>query len=151
MAAPKFVITPKNSGLVYNYFEEGFKDFRRFEEMKSADRYHAERELKELYEKHENEKNGSAGFSSALQDWVDACIPKIIWRRALSAFRQDRHKRKNKIKNLGIKKEVYQAIWLYAQEVNMPMGKAIHELVKREHQRLIDQTIEASWKKRQAK
>ncbi len=150
MAGPKFTITPQNDYWVYKYFKEGFKDWQRFEEIEIKDRHNAEKKLDELYEKHSNEKRDSTGFSCALQGWVDAHIPKIIWQRALSAFRQEKYKEKNKIKNFGIKKEIYQAIWLYAQEVKMPMGKAIHELVKREHQKLIDESRELSWKKLQA-
>lgn len=142
MARPKTQITHDNVFYFLEYFENGLnKAGKLYNRMGKDVRYEARSEFTELRNAYYLAKDDSKeGFPTKLQEWVDTHLSKENWDQCLATFRQKKFHRDNKRYVVKLRVEAYVALEQYAKAVNLPLGEAVHQAVKKENDRLFEES-----------
>lgn len=85
--------------------------------------------------------NSKEDFPAKLQEWVDAYLSKENWDQCLATFRQKKFHRSNKRFVVKLPMKAYVDLKLYAEAVNLPLGEAVHQAVKKENDRLSEENL----------
>lgn len=137
MARPKKGVTPANINKVDNYFLRAFKYDRLHRDSWFAS-HDALYEAKESYKKlpaissksSEAKKTTLANRCVALQQWIDTYIPNEKWQRCLLTLRQEKSRKKLKLRQLNLGADIYSKVKVLAEKKGITMGEAIQKLAK---------------------
>ena len=66
----------------------------------------------------------------ALQQWIDKFIPSKKWQRCLLTLRQNKSRRKLKLKRLDLQLDVYLTVKTLAKKKGQSIGETIYYLAK---------------------
>jgi len=142
MARPKTKITEHNIFYFLEYLENGLnKTGKLYDRMDKNVNYKARSEFTELRDNYYLAKDDSKeDFPAKLQEWVDTYLSKENWDQCLATFRQKKFHRKNKRFVVKLPMKAYADLKLYAEAVNLPLGEAVYQAVKKENDRLFEES-----------
>lgn len=137
MPRPRKGVTAKNLHEVDRYFSRLLKENRSLSNSTSKN-FNLQHEAKRAYDKlpalewhTENSKSKSMQIRiPALQNWIDKYVTAVKWQRCLLTLRQNKSRKKLKLKRLDLQLDVYLNLKLLAKKQGRTIGETIHELVK---------------------
>lgn len=138
MARPHRGVTLENMYYVDSYFYRALKDRRLFETEESDENWgfydnanEAFNTLPSINRKNEETKKATTEERRiALQEWVDKYISSKKWQRCLMTLRQDKSRKKLKLKSLDLTLDVYLVVKNLAEKMGMTIGEAIYDIAK---------------------
>ncbi len=137
MPRPRKGVTFANLHLVDSYFQNAIK-LNRLSTNKSIEHlgfmYDAKEAFKALpiinWKDSTSKKDSLLQRKEALQAWIDKYITPDKWQRCLLTLRQNKSRKKLKLRRLDIKIDVYLAIKALAKKQGLSMGETIYNLAK---------------------
>lgn len=136
MPRPRKGVTYANFLHVDRYFALALKDNRLFE--KTTKGLKLLQEAREAFNKlptinwstAENKKISLVIRQAALQKWIDQFIPPAKWQRCLLTLRQNKSRKKHKLKRLDLPLEVYLTVKALSQKKNLSLAETIYQIAK---------------------
>lgn len=137
MPRPRKGVTAANLLQVDRYFLLALKDNRLFTE-KSPMRLSLVQEAKDAYNKlppldwktESTRKHSLVKRQLALQEWIDKFIPPKKWQRCLLTLRQNKSRKKHKLRRLDLPLDTYLIIKALAQKQQLTLSATIYNLAK---------------------
>ncbi len=133
MPRPRNDITLHNMQECLNYFINIFKNYNRAERLEISDqkRFESQNVLIALYDRQclAKSREEKLEIIRELKIWLETYISPKDWSRYLMTIRQKRYCKNNKIKLLKLPKHVYEALYLYAKNANLPLWEAVYGFV----------------------
>ncbi len=142
MPRPRKGITSANFLQVDRYFTLALRDNRLFD--KSTKGLSILHQAKEAFNRLPNinwsspdaKKTSIAKRQAALQEWVDNFIPPNKWQRCLLTLRQNKSRKKLKLRRVDLPLEVYLTVKALAQKQELSLAETIFKLAKPAFNRL---------------
>jgi hypothetical protein len=137
MPRPRIGVTLTNMNKVELYFARAFKHDR-LRGRGWFNNHDIFFEAKENFQKlpsidsktPQTKKHSTQHRCDALQKWIDAYIPSEKWQRCLLTLRQDKSRRKLKLRQLNLQSDVYLIVKALAKKKEMTMGELIRTLAE---------------------
>jgi hypothetical protein len=137
MPRPRKGITLSNIHLVDSYFHNALKN-NRLSSSKSLESLNRTYDAKEAFmalpainwKTETIKKETILKRQAALQVWIDEYITPEKWQRCLLTLRQNKSRKKLKLRRLDLKMDVYLTVKTLAKKLGMNIGDTIYHLAK---------------------
>ncbi len=137
MPRPRQGVTLSNIHLVDRYFHNALKT-NRLSSTLSVENLGMQFDAREAFQKLPviNWKNDATKKETillrreALQQWIDQFVSPAQWQRCLLTLRQNKSRKKLKLRRLDLKMEVYLTVKALAKKMGLSIGETIHQLAK---------------------
>lgn len=136
MPRPRKGVTLENLYPVDSYFYRALKDNRLFEENDVG--WELNNKAGTAFKKlptidrsnHKTKQATTEQRRVALQKWVDKYIPPDKWQRCLMTLRQNKSRKKLKLRNIHVTQEVYFGVQTLAERTGLTMGEVIYKVTQ---------------------
>ena len=137
MPRPRKGVTLENLHHVDRYFSQSLKNNRLFINNSAAksnlhyDALDAFKKLPAIDWKNDDLKQSTLSKRCiALQEWIDQYVSPTKWQRCLLTLRQNKSRKKLKLRRLDLQLDVYLTIKALAKKQKISLGEVIYKLAK---------------------